>query len=71
MAHRQKQKHIRLIRKLIDPQAQPSEKLNLTVAEMMLRLTGIDITCCPKCGQGKMTPHRSLVQIGASRPSIR
>ena len=66
MAHRHKQKYIRLIRKLIDPQAQSPEKLNLTVAEMMLRLIGIDITCCPKCGLGKMTPLRALVQIKAA-----
>jgi len=66
MAHRHKQRHIRLIRKLIDPQAQEPEKLNLTVAEMMLRLTGIDITCCPKCGQGKMTPQKPLVPIKAA-----
>jgi hypothetical protein len=63
MAHRHKQRYIRLIRTLIDPQAQEPEKLKLTVAEMMLRLTGIDITCCPKCGLGKMIPHRQLAQI--------
>lgn len=63
MAHRHKQRYIRLIRTLIDPQAQEPEKLKLTVAEMMLRLTGIDITCCPKCGLGKMIPHRPLAQI--------
>ena len=66
MAHRHKQRHIRLIRKLIDPQAQEHEKLNLTVTQMMLRLAGIDITCCPKCGLGKMTPLRALVQIKAA-----
>jgi hypothetical protein len=66
MAHRHKQRYIGLIRKLIDPQAQEPEKLKLTVAEMMLRLTGIDITCCPKCGLGKMTPQRPLAQIKAA-----
>jgi hypothetical protein len=63
MAHRHKRRYIRLIRKLIDPQAQQPEKLKLTVAEMMLRLTGIDITHCPKCGLGKMTPYRALAPI--------
>jgi len=66
MAHRHKQRYIGLIRKLIDPQAQEPEKLKLTVAEMMLRLTGIDITCCPKCGLGKMTPQRPWAQINAA-----
>jgi hypothetical protein len=66
MAHRHKQRHIRLIRKLIDPQAREPEKLKLTVAQMMLRLAGIDITCCPQCGQGKLTPQRPLVPIKAT-----
>jgi uncharacterized protein (DUF983 family) len=56
-----------LIRKLIDPQAQEREKLKLTVVQMMLRLTGIDITCCPQCGQGKLAPQRLLVPIKAVR----
>lgn len=66
MAHRHKQRHIRLIRKLIDPQAHEPEKLKPTVAQIMLRLTGIDITCCPKCGQGQLTPRRLLVPIKAA-----
>lgn len=45
---------IALIRKLIDPSAVPIEKIKETPAEMMLRLTGVDITCCPQCNKGKM-----------------
>jgi hypothetical protein len=60
LAHTNKKKDIPLIRKLIDPEATLPEKLNETISEMMLRLTGIDISCCPKCKKGKMIPIRKL-----------
>jgi len=31
-----------------------------TIEQMMLRLTGIDITCCPVCRKGKMIKIRKL-----------
>ena len=30
------------------------KQLTISVQEMMLRLIGIDIFCCPQCGKGKM-----------------
>ncbi len=54
LSHRNKKQAIRLIRKLIDPDAVIPEKLKETIFEMMLRLTGQNITCCPKCKKGKM-----------------
>jgi hypothetical protein len=60
LAHTNKKKEIPLIRKLIDPDATLPEKIKETIYEMMLRLTGIDITCCPKCMGGKMTKIRKL-----------
>ena len=54
LAHTNKKEQIPLIRKLIDPQATLPEKINESINEMMLRLTGIDITCCPQCKKGKM-----------------
>jgi len=60
LAHTNKKKDIPLIRKLIDPEATLPEKLNESISEMMLRLTGIDISCCPKCKKGKMIPIRKL-----------
>jgi hypothetical protein len=53
-AHTNKKISIPLLRQLINPDAQIAEKLTETVKEMMLRLTGIDISLCPKCGKGKM-----------------
>jgi predicted Zn-ribbon and HTH transcriptional regulator len=60
LAHTNKNKQIPLIRKLIDPDADLPEKIKETVCEMMLRLTGTDITCCPKCKRGKMITIRKL-----------
>jgi len=54
LAHTNKRKAIPLLRKLIDGEAELPEKINETIDEMMLRLTGTDITCCPKCGEGRM-----------------
>jgi hypothetical protein len=60
LAHKKKGETIALLRKLIDPKATLPEKMKETIIEMMLRLTGNDITCCPKCGKGKMTMIRKL-----------
>jgi hypothetical protein len=60
LAHTNKKKQIPLIRKLIDPDATLPEKINESISEMMLRLTGIDISCCPKCKKGKMIRIRKL-----------
>jgi hypothetical protein len=60
LAHTNKNKDIPLIRKLIAPDAILPEKINETICQMMLRLTGTDITCCPKCMEGKMIKIRKL-----------
>ncbi|MCG8377216.1 MAG: transposase, partial [Chlorobiales bacterium] len=54
LAHRNKTRCVDLIRKLIDPGAKPVQKRKETLAQIMLRTTGIDITRCPKCGRGTM-----------------
>lgn len=66
LAHRIKKRCIALIRKLIDPKAEPSQKRDETVVDMMLRLTGIDITRCPQCGRGKMVAAMPLAKIKAT-----
>ena len=60
LAHTNKKEQIPLIRKLIDPDATSPEKIIESVNEMMLRLTGTDISCCPKCKKGKMIRIRKL-----------
>jgi len=54
LAHTNKKTCVPLLRQLIDPGKQITETLTETVRELMLRLTGIDITLCPECGQGTM-----------------
>ena len=60
LAHTNKKKAIALIRKLIDSHATFPKKIKESVSEMMLRLTGIDISCCPQCKKGKMIRIRKL-----------
>ena len=54
LANANKTISIPLIRKLINPDAEIVKKLTGTVQEMMLRVTGVDISLCPDCGKGKM-----------------
>lgn len=54
LAHTNKKTTIPLLRKLINPHAKITEKVFETVQEIMLRLTGVDITHCPECKQGIM-----------------
>ena len=54
MAHTNKRACIPLLRQLINPDAETPDKLIETVQEMMIRLTGIDISCCSECGKGRM-----------------
>jgi len=60
LANINKKKCIPLLRKLIAPNAQLPDKFRETVQEMMLRLTGVDITCCPRCQKGTMKKIREL-----------
>ena len=65
LANTNKKKCVPLLRKLIDPSAQLPDKISETVQEMMLRLTGEDITCCPQCQKGRMVKLREL-----SKPTV-
>jgi hypothetical protein len=54
LGHANKKVSIPLLRLLIDPEAKIAVKLAETVQEMMVRLTGVDLSLCPECGKGKM-----------------
>ena len=60
LAHKNKKQAIKLLRKLIDPNAKLPEKIKETILEMMLRLTDTDISCCPKCKKGKLKMIKKL-----------
>jgi len=63
LAHANKKVSIPLLRQLINPDAEIVERLMETVEEMMLRLTGIDVSICPECGKGKMVHIEDLPNL--------
>jgi len=60
LSHRNKKQAVKLIRELIDPDARLPKKIEETYLEMMQRLTGQDLLCCPNCKKGKMTIIKEL-----------
>ena len=60
LAHTNKKQAIPLLRTLMGGKAEQPEKIDETIEQMMLRLTGQDITCCPECGKGKMKLIKKL-----------
>ena len=63
LAHANKKESIPLLRQLINPDAEIVEKLTETVEEMMLRLTGVDLSLCPECGKGNMVHIEDLPNL--------
>ncbi len=63
LAHANKKTCIALIRTLIGSDVKYTQKTVETVQEMMLRLTGIDICCCPQCGKGKLVYLRPITDL--------
>jgi len=55
LSNRRKKDNVQLCRELIGDDGQPPERVKKTAAQMMLELTGIDITRCPCCREGTMT----------------
>ena len=68
LAHTNKKKAIPLLRKLIDGSAELPQEINETIVEMMLRLTGTDIMCCPECGKGKLKLAKKLLELPGQSP---
>jgi hypothetical protein len=52
--HRDKYRNIALIRALMGAQTMTAAAVVEDVHQIMLRLTGTDIQCCPHCGKGQM-----------------
>lgn len=60
LSNKNKGEAIPLIRRLIGSDMELPEKMEETVIEMLLRLTGEDITCCPECKKGRMITIQRL-----------
>ena len=58
--HTNKKTSIPLLRQLINPDKEFTAKLSETIQEIMLRVTGVDVTLYPECGQGTMVCVESL-----------
>ncbi len=63
LGHANKKVSIPLLRLLINPEAKIAVKLSETVQEMMMRLTGVDLSLCPECGKGKMVCIEELPNL--------
>jgi predicted Zn-ribbon and HTH transcriptional regulator len=63
LAHTNKGKYIPLLRKLIDPRAEIPVMIKESIVDIMLRLTGIDITLCPECQKGRMRTIAELPRL--------
>ena len=66
LANRNRSKNLNAIRQLMDLSA-PLEKEIASLEEMMLQLTGTDITICPCCSKGKMQFFAQIPK-GRARP---
>jgi len=62
LAHANKKACIELIRRLIGVTTAYAQKLEGSVQQMMLRLTGVDICCCPQCGEGTLVYVRPIAR---------
>jgi len=65
--HRTKKENIEIIRNLIGQDTQLPETKEETIREMMLRLTGEDITLCPRCKKGKLEKVLDLPRFSSIR----
>lgn len=63
LANVKKKENIRLIRQLVGVAMKVPGKIKETVQQIMLRVTGIDITCCPRCKKGKMLTVREFFSL--------
>jgi len=67
LANRNRIKKLKKIRRFMGL-AQPAAEDILTLEEMMLQLTGIDITVCPCCNIGKMQLYAEIPKYRARAP---
>jgi len=54
LSNRHKTENIKKIKSFLGQSAEPDKDAKQSIEEMMLKLTGIDITLCPCCKKGKM-----------------
>jgi hypothetical protein len=68
LANRNRKKNLKTIR-LFMGLAQPAVKDTLPLEEMMQKITGIDISICPVCNEGKMQFYDEIPRSRARAPN--
>ena len=68
LANRNRRANLKVIRKLLKLPSQPA-KTQASLEQMMLQLTGTDITTCPCCNQGKMKLLAQIPMYRARAPN--
>lgn len=63
LSHRNKKQAVKMIRQLIAPDADLPKKIEETYLEMIHRLTGQDLLCCPNCKKGRMAIIKELPNL--------
>ena len=63
LANRYKKKHISRCRELLAMTPELPHRSKKTTQELMLELTGLDITLCPCCQKGTMRKIRKLPHL--------
>jgi hypothetical protein len=69
LANRNRTANLNAIRQLMESSVPPEKQL-ASIEEMMLKLTGIDITACPCCNKGRMQPVIEIPKRRAPPPNI-
>jgi hypothetical protein len=66
LSNRRKSENIKRIRAFLGQSTEPEKEIKKSIEEMMLKLTGTDITLCPCCKKGKM---RIVAELPKKTPS--
>jgi len=69
LANRNRTKNLKAIRLLMRLDA-PAEADRLPLEDMMQKITGVDITVCPCCNNGKMQFYAEIPKYRARAPNI-
>jgi hypothetical protein len=69
LANRDRSQHLKIIRQSMGL-ADPQKTADLPLEELMLQLTGVDITVCPCCHKGKMKPFLEIPRPQARPPNL-
>jgi hypothetical protein len=67
LANRNRKANLSRIRRLLKLPPQ-SDQIQASVEEMMVKLTGIDITLCPCCNKGKMLLFKEIPKLCENHP---